>query len=90
MEGGLETSRQIAEQSIVLLKNDGVLPLDPASVRSIAIIGAHADTGMISGGGSAQVDAPGKPAAEWQAQVWFPTSPLKAITERASGRECAI
>jgi beta-glucosidase len=85
VEGGLETSREIAEKSIVLLKNDEVLPLDPASVRSIAIIGAHADTGMISGAGSAQVDAPGKPAAEWQAQVWFPTSPLKAIQNRASG-----
>jgi beta-glucosidase len=85
VEGGLETSRAIAEKSIVLLKNDGVLPLDPASVRSIAIIGAHADTGMISGAGSAQVDAPGKPAAEWQAQVWFPTSPLKTVKERSLG-----
>jgi beta-glucosidase len=85
VEGGLETSRAIAEKSIVLLKNDGVLPLDPASLRSIAIIGAHADTGMISGAGSAQVDAPGKPAAEWQAQVWFPTSPLKTVKERSLG-----
>jgi beta-glucosidase len=85
MEAGLETSCRIAEQSVVLLKNDGVLPLDPTSMHSIAIIGAHANTGMISGAGSAQVDAPGKPAAEWQAQVWFPTSPLKAIRERASG-----
>ncbi len=85
VESGLETSRRIAEQSMVLLKNDGVLPLDLASVRSIAIIGDHADSGMISGAGSAQVDAPGKPAAEWQAQVWFPTSPLKVIKERASG-----
>src|SRR5580704_1769775 len=85
VEGGLETSRRIAEQSIVLLKNDGVLPLDPASLRSIAVIGAHSDTGMISGAGSAQVDAPGKLEAEWQAQVWFPTSPLNAIRERAWG-----
>jgi beta-glucosidase len=85
VEGGLETSRRIAEQTIVLLKNDRVLPLEPASVHSIAIIGTHADTGMISGAGSAQVDAPGKPAAEWQAQVWFPTSPLEAIQKRASG-----
>ena len=84
VEGGLETSRRIAEQSIVLLKNDGVLPLDPTLARSIAVIGRHANTGMISGAGSAQVDAPGKPEAEWQAQVWFPTSPLKAIQKRAS------
>src|SRR5216683_3537081 len=62
VEGGFETARRLAEQSIVLLKNkDGVLPVDRAKVHSIAIIGAHADTGMISGGGSAQVDPPGRP-----------------------------
>jgi beta-glucosidase len=86
VEGGLETSRQIAEQSIVLLKNDkGVLPLDRAKVRSIAIIGTHADEGMISGGGSAQVDPPGSVAPAWKAHVWFPTSPLKAVAAKAPG-----
>jgi beta-glucosidase len=81
VEGGFATSRRIAEQSIVLLKNKGgVLPLDRSTVHSIAIIGPHADTGMISGGGSAQVDPPGRPAAPWQSQVWFPTSPLKAVS----------
>ena len=80
VEGGFATSRRIAEQSIVLLKNKGtVLPIDRAAVHSIAVIGPHADTGMISGGGSAQVDPPGQPAAPWQSQVWFPTSPLKAV-----------
>jgi beta-glucosidase len=80
VEGGLATARRIAEQSIVLLKNkDGLLPLDRATVHSIAVIGPHADTGMISGGGSAQVDPPGQPAAPWQSKVWFPTSPLKAV-----------
>jgi beta-glucosidase len=35
---------------------------------------------MISGGGSAQVDAPGQPAnTPWRTHVWFPTSPLEAI-----------
>jgi len=81
VEGGFATSRRIAEQSIVLLKNkNGVLPLDRSTVHSIAIIGPHADMGMISGGGSAQVDPPGQPAAPWQSQVWFPTSPLKAVS----------
>jgi beta-glucosidase len=81
VEGGFATARRIAEQSIVLLKNkDGVLPLDRSTVHSIAIIGPHADTGMISGGGSAQVDPPGQPAAPWQSQVWFPTSPMKAVS----------
>ena len=86
VEGGLETSREIAEQSTVLLKNDGgLLPLDAGKTWSIAVIGSHADTGMISGGGSAQVDAPGRPSAGWQAQVWFPTSPFKAVSAKAPG-----
>ena len=86
VERGLETARQVAEQSIVLLKNDkAVLPLDRAKVRSIAIIGAHADEGMISGGGSAQVDPPGFSAPAWKAHVWFPTSPLKSVAAKAPG-----
>ncbi len=84
VEGGLETARRLAEQSTVLLKNkDGVLPLDRTKVHSIAIIGAHADTSMISGGGSAQVDPPGRPGAKWQEHIWFPTSPLKAVSAKA-------
>lgn len=86
VEGGLETARKIAEQSIVLLKNSsGVLPLDPAKIHSIAVIGPHADTGMISGGGSAQVDPPGLSAPKWLEHVWFPTSPLKAVAATAPG-----
>jgi beta-glucosidase len=84
VEGGFATARRIAEQSMVLLKNNkGILPLDAAKVRSIAIIGPHADTGMISGGGSAQVDPPGFPAFPWQSHVWFPTSPSKAVKAAA-------
>jgi beta-glucosidase len=84
--GGLETAQRIEESSIVLLKNEhNVLPLDPAKVHSIAVFGMNADTGMISGGGSAQVDPPGRPSAGWQAHVWFPTSPLKAIAAKAPG-----
>ena len=84
VEGGLEIARKLEEQSIVLLKNEnGVLPLDPSKVRTIAIIGHNADIGMISGGGSAQVDPQGTSAPEWQAHVWFPTSPLKAVRAKA-------
>jgi beta-glucosidase len=85
IEGGLDTARRLAEQSTVLLKNDGVLPLDRSKVKSIAVIGSHADEGMISGGGSAQVDPPGRPSAGWQAHVWFPTSPLKAVGAKLGG-----
>jgi beta-glucosidase len=86
VDGGFEAARRIAEQSTVLLKNShGLLPLDRTTVRSIAIIGPHADKGMISGGGSAQVDPPGRPAPKWQEQVWFPTSPLTAVRAKARG-----
>src|SRR6266478_4965244 len=86
--GGLEVAQKIAEQSIVLLKNEqNQLPLDASKLHSIVVIGAHSDVGMISGGGSAQVDPPGgnaimpagKGRTHWQAEIWFPTSPLKAI-----------
>lgn len=89
---GFETARKIEEGGIVLLKNEkAVLPLNPASLKRIVVIGSHSDVGMISGGGSAQVDPIGgnaiKPAGEgathWQDEIWFPTSPLKAIRARA-------
>lgn len=35
---------KVAEESIVLLKNDGVLPLDRKRVRRIAVIGPNADS----------------------------------------------
>ena len=86
VEEGLRIARREAEESIVLLKNsNSILPLDAASVKSIAIIGEHADTGMISGGGSAQVDPEGAFTADWSqpVHVWFPTSPMKAIAALA-------
>ncbi|MGB6832632.1 MAG: glycoside hydrolase family 3 C-terminal domain-containing protein [Candidatus Acidiferrum sp.] len=86
VEGDLITARKIEEQSAVLLKNaDGLLPLNGAAVKSIAVIGPHADEGMMSGGGSAQVDAPGRPSAGWQAQVWFPPSPVSVLQKKFPG-----
>ena len=38
-----ELAKEIAEQSLVLLKNDGILPITP-SVKKIALIGPNADT----------------------------------------------
>ncbi|HEY1806218.1 MAG TPA: glycoside hydrolase family 3 C-terminal domain-containing protein [Terracidiphilus sp.] len=88
VQKGFAVAQHVEENSIVLLKNRGaVLPIIPSRVRSIAIIGGHADVGMISGGGSAQVDPPGgnaimppgKGATVWQEHIWFPTSPLDAL-----------
>jgi beta-glucosidase len=92
VENGFEVAQKIAEQSIVLLRNEhSQLPLEASKISSIAVIGAHADVGMISGGGSAQVDPPGGNAimppgqgrTTWQAHIWFPTSPLKTIRAQA-------
>jgi beta-glucosidase len=89
---GLEVARTIEEDAIVLLKNDqAALPLHAAKIHTIAVIGAHSDMGMISGGGSAQVDPPGGNAIAPPGQgatspdepIWFSTSPLKAIAARA-------
>jgi beta-glucosidase len=89
--GGFQVAQRIEEQSIVLLKNeDAQLPLNASAIHSVAVIGAHSDVGMISGGGSAQVDPPGgnailppgKGQTRWLVPMWFPTSPLKAIREK--------
>ena len=45
---------EIARQGIVLLKNDGVLPLAPGPLK-IAVIGGHAQEGVVSGTGSGAV-----------------------------------
>jgi beta-glucosidase-like glycosyl hydrolase len=34
---------RLAEESVVLLGNDGVLPLDPAAARRVAVVGPNAD-----------------------------------------------
>ena len=36
-------NQTVARRSLVLLKNDGLLPLDPAKVKSIAVVGPNAD-----------------------------------------------
>jgi beta-glucosidase len=56
MEAHGEIALETARQGIVLLKNDGVLPL--AAAR-IAVIGGHAQVGVPSGTGSGAVRPPG-------------------------------
>src|ERR1017187_8924324 len=53
-----ETSRQVAEESFVLLKNQNLLPLNPARIKSVAIIGANGAARFATGGGSAMVKPP--------------------------------
>ncbi len=84
-QAGFDVARRTEEQSIVLLKNrKDLLPLSAATLKSAAIIGGRADYGVISGGGSAQVDAPGDPSlSRYQRRIWFPNAPLAAMQAKA-------
>jgi beta-glucosidase len=65
-------AKTAAEEAIVLLKNSGLLPLDPR-IRSLAVIGPNADVVRIQGGGSSAV-------------VPFETrTPLQALREALPG-----
>jgi beta-glucosidase len=91
---GFEVAQKTAESGIVLLKNDrATLPLDPQLKGTIAVIGGHADAGVLSGGGSAQVDPAGGNAVAppplklgtsildimFGTPVYHRSAPLKAI-----------
>jgi len=86
LAGDAAISRTAAEQSIVLLKNDGrILPL-ARTARRIVVIGGNADKGVIAGGGSSLVYPKGGNAMPdlapktWPGPVMFyPSSPLEAL-----------
>lgn len=80
-------AQALAEAGMVLLKNDGVLPI-AVGAKTIAVIGRHADKGVPIGGGSSQVipwggvyrDAPGaNPLSALLAPSYGLSSPLKAL-----------
>lgn len=83
-------AQSLAEAGIVLLKNDGILPL-AATARKIAVIGRHADKGVPIGGGSSQVipwggvyrDVPDgtHPLVALMAPSYSRHSPLKALSD---------
>ena len=85
-----------AREGMVLLKNEGsILPLAD-TVKSIAVIGGHANIGVLSGGGSSQVTPPGGYAAtnplggdgEMSAsrvERYSGSSPLAELAKRSSG-----
>jgi len=51
------TALRVAEQGIVLLKNDNILPLGESNVKTIAVIGANAVHKHAGAGGSSQLNA---------------------------------
>lgn len=94
-EANARTSQDAAEAGCVLLKNDGILPL-ARTLRRIAVIGGHADVGVLSGGGSSQVIPVGGPAlslkvagmaGSFASIVYHPSSPLLALRAQAPQTE---
>jgi beta-glucosidase len=81
---------EVAQDGIVLLKNEhNSLPL-PADLTRIAVIGGQARFGVLSGGGSAQVTPSNGPVvkipiggvgemADIRDAVFFPSAPMAAI-----------
>ena len=69
-----QAARRVAEEAVVLLKNaGGALPLDPAKLTSIAVIGDDAERLQAYGGDSARIKA------------FYEISPLEGILRRAGG-----
>jgi len=69
------TERQVAEEAMVLLKNNNnSLPLDPAQIKSIAVIGDNAVHLQAPGGQSSGIKA------------FHETSPLDGIISRVGSR----
>ena len=70
-------SQKAAEESLVLLKNDGdLLPLH--GVKSIAVIGGSADKGVLAGAGSSDVTPVGG-AVMIDNHTYLPSPPLDAL-----------
>jgi len=81
-------AQELEESGAVLLQNgNNLLPLNASTIQSIAVISGHADTSVLSGGGSAQVQPNGGGLIQatqpcppcWAQVIWDPSSPLQAI-----------
>jgi len=74
---------KVAQQSIVLLTNHGILPLDPAKTKSVAVIGEHA-VAFQPGSYFGQYVTPVLPLAGIQSHVAPGTSVVFAQGDRIS------
>ena len=86
-QANLAVARETLEAGAVLLRNEhALLPLDVDKLASLAVIGAHADKGVLAGGGSSLVTAkggnavPGLAPTGWPGPVMYhPYAPLTAL-----------
>ncbi len=90
-EADAAVAKTVEQNAIVLLQNrGGTLPLGSA-LRRIVVVGAHADRGVLSGGGSSQVTPVGAFALDKEQpyhvtsglKFYDPSSPLEAIRRLA-------
>lgn len=65
-----ELAREAAAAATVLLRNDGLLPLEASRLRRVAVLGPNAGRAQIMGGGSASLS------------VHYRTTPLEALEAR--------
>jgi beta-glucosidase len=87
-------AQRAAESGIVLLRNEGGLLPFAQGAKRIAVIGGHADIGVLSGGGSTSVTPIGSVREEGIAmmgvkipKVYQPSAPLQAIKAEAMAAE---
>ncbi|MDE3071700.1 MAG: glycoside hydrolase family 3 protein [Pseudomonadota bacterium] len=87
-----KVAQRTEEAGAVLLRNAAAL-LPLSSSQSVAVIGGHADKGVLTGGGSSAVQSPegnavpGLPPAAWPGpRIYQPSAPLAAIVQRAHGK----
>jgi beta-glucosidase len=78
VEEARRIARSLAAGSVVLLKNDGILPLEVKRIKSLAVIGPNADkqhsmSGVLGSGGSGAVNPP------------YETTPLHGLRKFTNG-----
>ncbi|NVM77507.1 beta-glucosidase [Duganella sp. SG902] len=83
-EANARVAQEVAEAGIVLLKNERQLLPIAASVRTILVVGGHADVGVLAGGGgSSQVNPVGGAALKLPAafgkKLYSNSSPMVAL-----------
>jgi len=75
---------RLAERSMVLLTNDGVLPLVTESLRRVALLGVAAVDLTLQGGGSAQVVPPRRPSLAEELIAHLPAGCALRVEKGAS------